>query len=128
LAGTAFLEDRAISKASKNMTPIRLQDTAFVTTDFDNCVKELGANHATFQIPLHVTIAPGRRFGVPQIRVHEVVVEFDETRTTRAAVVSVLARYGCRERPQGWYASPGVSLPPGFLSVLTTQTTGQHER
>jgi hypothetical protein len=110
------------------MNPIRLQDTVFFTTDFDNCVNELRANHATFQVPLHVTIPPGKRFGVPQIRVHEVVVEFDETRTTRAAVVSILASYGCHERPQGWYAPPGDSLPPGFLSVLTTHTTGQHER
>jgi hypothetical protein len=43
------------------MTHIRLQDTVFFTTDFDNCVDELRANHANFQAPLHVTIPPARR-------------------------------------------------------------------
>jgi hypothetical protein len=51
------------------MTSIRLQDTVFFTTDFDNCVNELQANHAAFQAPLHVTITPARRFGVPRVRV-----------------------------------------------------------
>jgi hypothetical protein len=61
--------------------------------------------------------------GIPQIRVHDLIVEFDETRTTRAAVVSILAKYGCRERPQGRDASPGGPLPsnrpPDFRSVIT---------
>jgi hypothetical protein len=48
-----------------------------------------------------------------------------ETRTTRAAVVSVLAKYGCQERPQGWDTSFGgpvvpVRSLPIFVSVLTT--------
>jgi hypothetical protein len=77
------------------------------TTDFDNCVNELRANYATFQAPLHVTIPPARRFGVPQIWVHDLVVEFDETRTTTDAVVAVLAKYGCQERPLDSGASPG---------------------
>jgi hypothetical protein len=109
------------------MTPIRLQDTVFFTTGFDNCVNELSANHANFQAPLHVTIPPARRFGVPQLRAHDLVVEFDETRTTRAAVMAVLAKYGCHERPQDLDASPGgrvLSNPlPVFVSVITTQMT-----
>jgi hypothetical protein len=113
--------------ASKSMTHIRLPDTVFFTTDFDNCVHELRANHATFQAPLHVTIPPARRFGVPQIRVHELVVECDETRTTRATVVAVLAKYGCHERVQDSDASPGGPVssnpPPVFVSVITTQMT-----
>ena len=56
------------------MTAIRCQDTVFLTTDFDDCVQELRANQATFQAPLHVTVSPpGRRIGVPQIRVHDLV-------------------------------------------------------
>jgi len=93
------------------MTPIRLQDTVFFTTDFDNCVNELRANHATFQAPLHVTIPPARRVGVPQIWVHDLVVEFDETRTTRASVAAVLATYGSHERPQDSDTSPGGPAP-----------------
>jgi hypothetical protein len=89
------------------MTAIRCQDTVFLTTDFDDCVKELRANQATFQAPLHVTVKPaGLRIGVPEIRLHDLVVEFDETRTTRAAVLAVLAPYGCRARPQDPDASP----------------------
>jgi len=110
------------------MTAIRCQDTAFLTTDFDNCVKELRANQASFQAPLHVTVSPpASRVGVPQIRAHDLVVAFDETRTRRAAVVAVLAKYGCRERSQGSDASAGGTLPSnppsGFLSVITTQMT-----
>lgn len=112
---------------SRSMTPIRLQDTVFFTTDFDNCVNELSANHANFQAPLHVTIPPARRVGVPQIRVHELVVEFNETRTTRATVVAVLAKYGCQERVQDSDAFPGgpvaANPPPIFVSVITTQMT-----
>jgi hypothetical protein len=107
------------------MTPIRCQDTVFLTMDFDNCVKELKTNHAIFQTPLHVTIPPGKRFGVPRIRAHDLIVVFDETRTTRAAVVSVLAKYGCQERSQGWDTSfGGLVVPvhslPIFVNVLTT--------
>jgi hypothetical protein len=107
------------------MTPIRCQDTVFLTMDFDNCVKELRDNHATFQAPLHVTIPPGKRFGVPRIRAHDLIVEFEETRTTRAAVVSVLAKYGCQERPQNWdtsFAGPVVPAhsAPIFVGVVTT--------
>jgi hypothetical protein len=109
------------------MTPIRIQDTVFFTTDFDNCVNELSANYANFQAPLRVTIPPARRFGVPQIRAHDLVVEFDETRTTRAAVMAVLAKYGCHERPQDLDASlggPVLSNPlPVFVSVITAQMT-----
>ena len=106
------------------MTPIRLQDRVFFATDFDNCVNELRTNHATFQAPLHVTIPPGRRFGVPQIRAHNLVVEFDETRTTRDAVLAVLAKYGCQERPQDSDAtlrSVPSKPPPDLVSVITTQ-------
>jgi hypothetical protein len=109
------------------MTPSRLPDTAFFTTDFDDCVNELRANRATFQAPLHVTVPPARRVGVPQIRVHELVVEFDETRTTRAAVMAVLAKYGCHERAQDSDASPGRPVPANpphaFVSAITTQMT-----
>ena len=109
------------------MTHIQCQDTVFFTTDFDACLKELSANSANFQTPLHITIPPGRRFGVPLIRAHELVVEFDETLTTRAAVASILAKYYCRERSQGWDASSGGPAPsklaPDFVSVITTQTT-----
>jgi hypothetical protein len=70
--------------------------------------------------------------GVPEIRFHDLAVEYDETRTTRAAVVSILARYGCRERPQDGGASPGAPLAssrrPDLLSVITAQMTYQHER
>ena len=105
------------TKSSRTMTPIRRQDTVFLTIDYDNCVNELRANHATFQAPLHVTIPPGKRFGGPRIRAHDLIVEFDETRTTRAAVVSVLAKYGCQERPQGrdtsfwWPGGPRIRSP-----------------
>jgi hypothetical protein len=113
--------------ALKNMTHIRLKDTVFFTTDFDNCVNELRANHANFQAPLHVTISPARRVGIPQIRVHELVVEFNEARTTRATVVAVLAKYGSHERVQDSDASPGgpvpANPPPIFVSVITTQMT-----
>jgi hypothetical protein len=110
------------------MTPLRCHDTVFLTTDFDDCVNELRANHATFQAPLRVTYsALARRVGVPQLRAHDLVVEFDETRTTRAAVVAVLAKYGCHERPQGSDASPAGPVPsnpiPDFVSVITTQMT-----
>jgi hypothetical protein len=64
---------------------------------------------------------------VSQIRAHELVVEFDETRTTRATVVAVLAKYGCHERVQGLGASSGgpvpANPPPIFVSVITTQMT-----
>jgi hypothetical protein len=115
------------------MTAIRCQDTVFLATDFDNCVNELRANHATYQAPLHVTCRPpGRRVGVPEIRVHELVVEFDETRTTRATVVAVLAKYGCHEQVQDSDACPAgpvtANPPPFFVTVITTQMTGQHER
>ena len=93
------------------MTHIQCQDTVFLTTDFDACVKELRANSANFQTPLHITIPPDSRFGVPLFRAHELVVEFDETRTTRAAVASILAKYDCRERSQGWDASSGGPAP-----------------
>jgi hypothetical protein len=109
------------------MIPIRCQDTVFIATDFDNCVNELRASHATFQAPLHVTTPPARRVGVPRIRAHELVVEFDETRTTRATVVAVLAKYGCQERVQDSDASPGGPVPSNppscFVSVITTQMT-----
>jgi hypothetical protein len=109
------------------MATIRCQDTVFLTTDFDNCVSELRASHAAFQAPLHVTIPAGRRVGVPRIRVHDLVVEFDETRTTRDAVASILAKYGCRERPQDADASPAgpaaANPSPIFGSVITTQMT-----
>jgi hypothetical protein len=82
------------------MTPIRCQDIVFLTTDFDDCVNELRSSHATFQAPLHATCSPpDKRVGIPQIRVQDLVVEFDETRATRAAIVSILAKHGCRERP-----------------------------
>jgi hypothetical protein len=94
------------------MTPIRCQDTVFLTTDFDDCVRELRAHHATFQAPLRCTCRPpASRVGVPQVRAHDLVVEFDETRTRRAAVVSTLAKYGCRERPQGGDTPPVGPLP-----------------
>ena len=99
----------------------------FLTTNFDACVEELRANSANFQTPLHITIPPGRRWSVPLIRAHELVVEFDETRAPRSAVASILAKYGCRERSQGWDASsrgPVHSKPtPDFVSVITTQMT-----
>jgi hypothetical protein len=109
------------------MTSIRCQDTVFLTTDFDTCVSELRASHAAFQAPLHATIPPGRRFGVPRIRAHDLIVEFDETRIPRAAVLSILAKYGCHERVPAWGASPGGAVPtnpaPLFVSVITTQMT-----
>jgi hypothetical protein len=95
------------------MTPIRCQHTVFLTTDFDDCVKELHSNQAAFQSPLHVTVRPaGLRMGIPEIRLHDLVVEFDETCTTRAAVVAVLAKYGCRERAQGPDASLAGPIAP----------------
>ena len=110
------------------MTPIRCQDTVFHTKDFDNCVNELSANLAAFQAPLRVTGSPpASRVRVPQIRVHDLVVEFDETRTTRDAVVAVLAKYGCHERPQDSDASPRGQFPsnpsPVFVDVITSQMT-----
>jgi hypothetical protein len=109
------------------MTTIRCQDTVFLTADFDDCVKELHSNRATFQSPLHVTIRPaGLRMGVPEIRLHDLVVEFDETCTTRVAVVAVLAKYGCRERPQGPDASlagPVVAAASGNGSSPSRTTT-----
>jgi hypothetical protein len=95
---------------------------------FDNCVNELSANHAAFQAPLLVTGSPpASRVRVPQIRVHDLVVEFDETRTARDAVVAVLAKYGCHERPQDSDASPRGQFPsnpsPFFVSVVTSQVT-----
>jgi hypothetical protein len=52
----------------------------FHPNHFDNCVNELSANHATYQAPLRVTGSPpASRVRVPQIRVHDLVVEFDET-------------------------------------------------
>jgi len=110
------------------MTAIRCKDTAFLTADFDNCVNELRANQATFQAPLHVTLSPpAGRVGVPQLRVHDLVVAFDETMTSRTAVVAVLDKYGCHERPQSSEGSPGGTLSsnprPGLLSVITTQMT-----
>ena len=115
------------------MTPIRCQDTVFHTKDFDNCVNELSANHAAFQAPLRVTGSPpASRVRVPEIRVHDLVVEFDETRTTRDAVVAVLAKYGCYERPQDSDASPRGQFPsnpsPVFVDVTTFQMTWQIER
>jgi hypothetical protein len=110
------------------MTTIRCQDTVFLTMNFDDCVKELRANQAIFQPPLHVTVSPpGLRIGVPEIRLHDLVVEFDETRTTRAAVLAVLAKYGCHERPQDRDASSGGPVAPtppaDVVSVITTQMT-----
>ena len=110
------------------MTPIRCQDTVFHLMAFDNCVNELSANHATFQAPLRVTgNPPASRVRVPEICVHDLVVEFDETRTTRDAVVAVLAKYGCHERPQDSDASPRGQFPsnpsPVFVDVTTSQMT-----
>ena len=94
------------------MTPIRCQDTVFHPKHFDNCVNELSANHAAFQTPLRVTGSPpASRVGVPEIRVHDLAVEFDVTRTIRDAVVAVLAKYGCHERPQDSDASPVARSP-----------------
>jgi|SRR5947209_7479468 len=97
------------------MTTIRCRDTVFSTTDFDNCVNELRANQASFQAPLHVTIPRSRRFGVPQIRVHELVAEFDEARSTRAAVVAILAKYGCHEGVQSSDGPCGGPVPSSPL-------------
>jgi len=110
------------------MTPIRCQDTVFHTKDFDNCVNELSANLAAFQAPLRVTGSPpASRVGVPEIRVHDLAVEFDVTRTIRDAVVAVLAKYGCHERPQDSDASPRGQFPsnpsPVFVDVTTSQMT-----
>lgn len=114
------------------MTAIRCQDTVFFTTDFDRCVEDLRANQATFQTPLHVSVmSSGRRFGVPQIWVHELAVEFDEARTTRAAVVAVLAKYGCHERvpeealssDRSYAGSVPSNPPPNFVFGITTQLT-----
>jgi hypothetical protein len=110
------------------MTAIQCQDTVFLTTDFDDCVKELRDNHASFQAPLHVTVcAPVLRVGVPQIRLHDLVVELDEARTTKAAVLAVLAKYGCRERRHSsdpFSGGPAPAKPlPDFGSVITTQMT-----
>ena len=89
------------------MTAIHCQDTVFLTTDFDACVNELQANQATIRAPIHVIVRPtGLRIGVPEIRLHDLVVDFDETRTGRAAVLAVLAKYGSRERQP----DPGASL------------------
>ena len=94
------------------MTPRRCQDTVFHPMAFDNCVNELSANHVTFQVSLLVTGSPpASRVRVPQIRVHDLVVEFDVTRTIRDAVVAVLAKYGCHERPQDSDASPVARSP-----------------
>jgi hypothetical protein len=100
----------------------------FHTKDFDNCVNELSANYAAFRVPLRVTgSSPASRVRVPEIRVHDLVVEFDETRTTRDAVVAVLTKYGCHERPQHSDASPGGQFPSNpshfFVSVVTSQVT-----
>jgi hypothetical protein len=109
------------------MTAIQCQDTVLLTTDFDDCVKELRANQANFQAPLHVTIPPPRRFGVPCIRAHDLVVEYDEAQTTKTAVLTVLAKYGCRERQQDRDDSSAGPVPakplPDFVSVITTQMT-----
>ena len=100
----------------------------FHTKDFDNCVNELGANHAAFRAPLRVTgNPPASRVRVPEICVHDLVVEFDETRTIRDTVVAVLSKYGCHERPQDSDASPRGQFPsnpsPFFVSVVTSQVT-----
>jgi len=108
------------------MTPIRCQDTVFHTKDFDNCVNELSANHVTFQVSLLVTGSPpASRVRVPQIRVHDLVVEFGEPRTTRDAVVAVLAKYGCHERPQDSDASPRGQFPSNPSPVFVDATTSQ---
>jgi hypothetical protein len=71
------------------MTPIRCQDTVFHPMAFDNCVNELSAKHATFQAPLRVTGSPpARRVRVPQIRVHDLVVDREERQRLRVRVNS----------------------------------------
>ena len=83
------------------MTTIRCQDAFILTTDFDGCENELNASHATFQTPLHVTCGQAaRRAVIPCIRVHGLAIDFDETRTTKSAVVAILAKYGFRLQPQ----------------------------
>ena len=112
------------------MTTIRCQDAFILTTDFDACEKELNASHATFQTPLHVTCGQAaRRAVIPCIRVHGLAIDFDETRTTKCAVVAVLAKYGFRLQRQEEGRLP-VSLgcpkpPPDRLSVLTAPAAGR---
>jgi hypothetical protein len=110
------------------MTPIRCQATVFHTKDFDNCVNEPSAKYAAFRAPLCVTGSPpASRVRVPEIRVRDLVVEFDETRTIRDAVVAVLEKSGCHERPQEPDASPRGQFPSDpsrfFVSVVTSQVT-----
>jgi hypothetical protein len=83
------------------MTTIRCQDAFILTTDFDACEKELNARHAAFQTPLHVTCGQAaKRAVIPCIRVHGAAIEFDETRTSKSAVMAVLSKYGFRLQPQ----------------------------
>jgi hypothetical protein len=110
------------------MTPVRCQDTVFRTKDYDNCVNELSANHVAFQAPLRVTGSPpASSVRVPEIRVHDLVVDFDERRTTSDAVAAVLAKYGCYERSQDLDTpsrGPVLSDPlTVFVSAMTSQVT-----
>jgi hypothetical protein len=83
------------------MTTIRCQDVFILTMDFDACEKELNARHAAFQTPLHVTCGQAaKRAVVPCIRVHGAAIQLDETRTSRAAVMAVLSKYGFRLQRQ----------------------------
>ena len=107
------------------MTTIRCQDAFILTTDFDACAKELNASHAAFQTPLRVTCGQAaRRAVIPCICVHGVAIDFDETRTTKSAVVAVLAKYGFRLQPQQEGRLPASLVcpkpPRDRLSVLTT--------
>ena len=106
------------------MTTIRCQDAFILTTDFDGCENELNASHGTFQTPLHVTCGQGaRRAVIPCIRVHGLAIDFDETRTTKSAVVAILAKYGFRLQPQEEGRLPASLVnskqPRNRLSAIT---------
>jgi hypothetical protein len=106
------------------MTTIRCQDAFILTTDFDACAKELNASHAAFQTPLHVTCGEAaRRAVIPCIRVHGLAIEFDESKSTKSAVVAVLAKYGFRLQPQEETCLPASLVHPmqprNRLNVLT---------
>jgi len=113
----------------RNMMRIRCQDTEFATINFDACEKELQVNQARFQTPLHLSSGIiTRRASVPCIRLHDLVVEFDETKTPRTRLLSLLLRYGCRERAQDAAAftldATSPKQPETWLSVITTEATG----
>jgi hypothetical protein len=79
------------------MRTIRCHTMTFSFPGFKDCEEELHARGAWFKHPLRISV----RLSPPSIRVHDPIVELDETRATRAAVLSVLAKYGGLELQSG---------------------------